>query len=331
MKDFVSNSKLIDEWDWNKNNELGFNPNKLTLGSGKKPWWICKLCGHSYTASVDHRNNGRGCPNCAKGYQTSSQELKLYFYVKKYFGDAISGYSDKNNNITEIDVYIPSLRIGIEYDGGRWHQNIENDKFKDHACVLNGIYLIRIREQKCPKYESTCTFVNLTNESMDELKNAFCQIFHILHIDDIDINFDRDLNEIENFVIHHTQQNSLLNKFPEIAEEWNRTKNGNLKPDNVSQFSSKRVWWQCTCCGCEYVASVSNRTRKHSGCPVCAGNHPKVVYCQELDRIFNSTGEAERETGVFHGHISRCINGKLKHAGRHPITGIPLTWIEMKI
>ena len=36
MKDFVINSDLIDEWNWENNNELGLYPDALTLGSGKK-------------------------------------------------------------------------------------------------------------------------------------------------------------------------------------------------------------------------------------------------------------------------------------------------------
>ena len=331
MKDFISNSNLIDEWDWEENNGLGFNPSKITLGSGKKTWWICKLCGHHYQASVDQRSRGRGCPNCAKIYQTSSQELKLYYYVKQYFSNAISGYNDRNNNITEIDIYIPDLHIGIEYDGSRWHKDVQKDKIKDQACNLNGINLIRIREPKCPKYESMCTFIDLKDNSTNELRNAFIQIFQILKISDVDINFDRDLHEIESFIVHHIYKNSLLNKFPAVAAEWHPTKNGSLMPSNVLPFSEKRIWWKCSCCGYEYITTVSNRTDKNSGCSKCVGNYPKNVYCPELGRMFSSINEAERETGVFHGHISRCINGKLKHAGKHPATGIRLTWEEVKI
>ena len=92
--------------------------------------------------------------------------------------------------------------------------------------------------------------------------------------------------------------------------------------------SDKRVWWVCLKCGHEYIAMVSNRVDKHSGCSKCAGNYAKQVYCPELGMGFLSMGEAERKTGVFHGHISRCIKGELKHAGKHPITGQRLTWEE---
>ena len=40
-------------------------------------------------------------------------------------------------------------------------------------------------------------------------------------------------------------ENSLMAKCPEIAEEWDYDKNGNLTPQNVVCFSSQYVWWIC--------------------------------------------------------------------------------------
>lgn len=326
MKDFVINSVLMDEWNHEKNNELNFYPDKITLGSGKKVWWTCKHCGHEWMSIVCDRNLGKGCPKCARVYQTSFNEMKIYYYIKKYFQDAISGYSDKNNNISELDVYIPSLNVGIEYDGAKWHQNIDVDLRKDEVCEKNNINLIRVREPKCPSYQSNCMFIYMKNLSENELQNVILTILQVLRIDQPDINFNRDCGDIESLISYNRINNSLAEKFPDIADEWHPTKNGNLKPENILPFSEKRVWWMCKHCGHEYITTASNRTDKHSGCSKCFGNYPKRVYCPELDKIFDSMGDAERQTGVYHGHISRCINGKLKHAGKHPDTDEPLTW-----
>ena len=72
-KRYVSdNAQLMAEWDWEKNNELNFNPEKLTFGSNKKAWWKCSK-GHKWQASISNRNIGNGCPCCGgqmilKGY-----------------------------------------------------------------------------------------------------------------------------------------------------------------------------------------------------------------------------------------------------------------------
>ena len=55
------------EWDWEKNNELGLRPDKLTYGSNKKAWWKCSK-GHEWQASIYSRNQGNGCPYCSGFY-----------------------------------------------------------------------------------------------------------------------------------------------------------------------------------------------------------------------------------------------------------------------
>ncbi|MBQ4558636.1 MAG: zinc-ribbon domain-containing protein [Clostridia bacterium] len=52
------------EWNWEKNDGLGLNPEILTLGSGKKVWWKCSK-GHKWQARIADRNKGRGCPYCS--------------------------------------------------------------------------------------------------------------------------------------------------------------------------------------------------------------------------------------------------------------------------
>lgn len=38
----------------------------------------------------------------------------------------------------------------------------------------------------------------------------------------------------------------LANLNPELTKEWNHKKNGNLKPNDVTVSSGKKVWWICT-------------------------------------------------------------------------------------
>ena len=61
--------------------------------------------------------------------------------------------------------------------------------------------------------------------------------------------------------------NDLQTKYPELAEEWHPTKNGNLKPTDITCGSSKKVWWLGKC-GHEWDAVVSSRSKGH-GCPYC--------------------------------------------------------------
>lgn len=63
---------------------------------------------------------------------------------------------------------------------------------------------------------------------------------------------------------------SLLDRFPELSQEWHPTKNGLLLPSAVRPGSGKKVWWLGKC-GHEWDAPPTSRTCKNSGCPVCVG------------------------------------------------------------
>lgn len=54
----------------------------------------------------------------------------------------------------EIDVYVPSLNLGIEYDGIYFHnskQSIEREQRKNEFCKDKGIRLIRVKETRTSK------------------------------------------------------------------------------------------------------------------------------------------------------------------------------------
>lgn len=191
---------LAMEWNYEKNGEL--LPTQISRGYGHKVWWTCNVCGYEWQAAPNSRDNmGSGCPACSKGCSVSSQEITLYYYVNKYFDDAIHGYSDKSIGITELDIYIPSLHVGIEYDGARWHEDVTRDKRKDVACYNNNIKLIRVREPKCPIYDSNCDFIYLENRSKKTLESACVNVLHSIGVKNIDVDFKRDALEIDQLVM----------------------------------------------------------------------------------------------------------------------------------
>eukprot|EP00128_Syssomonas_multiformis_P005648 Colp12_sorted_trinity150504_noHs@26798 len=65
-----------------------------------------------------------------------------------------------------------------------------------------------------------------------------------------------------------TSTNTLLAKYPAVAAEWHRTKNGNLTPKDVAYGSNTKVWWQCKE-GHEWEARVQHRAQGKTGCPKC--------------------------------------------------------------
>ena len=62
-----------------------------------------------------------------------------------------------------------------------------------------------------------------------------------------------------------------LTEFPHLVKEWHPTKNGDLRPEDVTHGSHKKVWWLCSI-GHSYYSVVSNRTKNNTSCPYCSGN-----------------------------------------------------------
>lgn len=182
---------LALEWDYEKNGDL--LPTQISRGYGHKVWWKCKEKGHEWKSAPNSRDNmGSGCPECSKGLRVSVQETTLYYYIHKYFQDAIQSYHDRSIGITELDIYIPSISVGIEYDGTRWHSDTAHDRRKDCACSNNNISLIRVREPKCSEYVSDCFFIYLEDRSKQTLEIVCKHILELLGIDCPDVDLKRD-------------------------------------------------------------------------------------------------------------------------------------------
>jgi hypothetical protein len=63
----------------------------------------------------------------------------------------------------------------------------------------------------------------------------------------------------------------MLTSYPELVKEWHPTKNGDLKPENFTPGSGKKVWWKCSeGDDHEWKIKIDHRS-KGSGCPFCSG------------------------------------------------------------
>ncbi|MBO5395641.1 MAG: zinc-ribbon domain-containing protein [Clostridia bacterium] len=252
------------EWHPTKNGEL--TPYMIAPKSGKKVWWMCEK-GHEWQALVSDRTNGIGCPICSKETHTSFPEQVLFYYIKLYFPDVVSGNRERIG--LELDIYIPSMNIAVEYDGYNWHKDNLNERRKNQLCKENDIFLIRVRENGLELFDDCCCIVRKDRKHNSSLNQIAKEIFsYIDNTIEIDVDVDRDESKIYESYILTTKSKSLESTYPQIAQEWHPTKNGQLKPDMVTFGSGKRVWWICEK-GHEWQAGVNWRVQGN-GCPVCA-------------------------------------------------------------
>ena len=271
----TANPSLASEWHPTKNGNL--TPDMVTKWSEKKVWWLGK-CGHEWRATISNRTHGTGCQICQKELQTSFPEQAVYYYIQKAFTDAVNGDISFGR---ELDIYIPSIRTAIEYDGCYFHKSVRKDRQKNIWCAKHGIRLFRIRECGCPDIEVKDVIIR-KNSKDSSLEEAITELLQRLGIRDQSIDINADRPDIYNNYIVHIKEKSFAIVHPDLVVEWHPTKNGNLKPDMITKSSGKKVWWLGKC-GHEWQAKVSNRSHG-KGCPYCSG-HKAVAEVNDLATI----------------------------------------------
>jgi len=197
----------------------------------------------------------------------------------------------KTNENIEIDIYIPSLKIGIEYDGHYYHskdKNIKQDEKKNNILAQLGVRLIRVRENKCPNIETYGQYtMNCTpKRGYSYLDNVIIDIFEIIKkistinnashtISNFTPDVKRDLNEIYGMICFNYMENNICKTHPLIASEWNYEKNVDLLPENFTFGSRAEVWWKCKE-NHEWKAPISRRTNNVQ-CPFCTGRYADSI------------------------------------------------------
>ncbi|MBQ9355282.1 MAG: hypothetical protein IJT84_06350 [Clostridia bacterium] len=328
----TTHPQLAKEWDYEKNGDL--LPTTVTYGNGKKVWWICPN-GHKYQATILHRTSGTNCPICNSGRQTSFAEQAFLFYIKKIYPDTISRYNEIFKKGMELDIYIPSIRTGIEYDGVFWHKNKrEREERKYQICKKQGIKLIRIREGEnfnCKGIADSCYH----KENLDKKQNLQDLITVVLmdltmwtrktpylHFT---VNIERDTFEIRKYMMD-LSKNSLAIVNPELSKEWYYEKNGDLTPKMFLPNSSQKVWWKCSKCGHIWKTAIGHRT-SNTGCPNCYRLNNKGAKHCEAKHIFQYSkdghfikewgciSDASRDLKINSSNISMCAGHKRRIAG----------------
>ena len=130
-------------------------------GAQKNALVECQLCGEQFkTKAVNCLTGHSGCPNCST--RSSIAEKEIYQWIKSLCPDAVA--SDRSvlkalgKGGQELDIYVPSKKVAIEYNGRYWHSidMIMKSKgvsyaeakryhyMKSYECEKQGVRLIHI-------------------------------------------------------------------------------------------------------------------------------------------------------------------------------------------
>ena len=186
----ICNPSLMKEWNWEKNNKLSLFPDKLSLRSNKKAWWICEK-EHEWEATIDYRYGGHGCPFC------SNYKLLVGFNDLATTHPEIANEWDfeKNGDITPKDIVAGTNKVFFwicSKCGNSWKASVSGRTSRGSGCpVCSGK-------------------VRVTNR----MKTII-------------------------------ERNGTI-KNPLLLKEWNYPRNGSLTPDQFCSNSSKKVLWKCS-------------------------------------------------------------------------------------
>jgi hypothetical protein len=260
---------LVAEWS-PKNTE---SPSQFLSQSHKKVWWVCSA-GHEYEAAISNRFRGSGCPYCSGAKATAGVNDLTTLRPDL----ASQWHPTKNGDLTPADFTLGSA-VKVWWKCVRdhvWKGDIKDRVTRGYGCpycsnrrVLVGYNDLAtthpaLANQWHPTKNKEFTPQMVTAGS-DQPVWWLCEKNHEWQAA-ISLRSSKNgcptcankkvLVGYNDFETHH----------PEIAKTWHPTKNGDLKPNQFTIGSSKKVWWQCEK-NHEWQATISDR--RYYGCQMC--------------------------------------------------------------
>ena len=284
------------EWDWKKNNNLGLDPNKLSIGSGQKAWWICEK-GHKWQAQIASRNRGAGCPYCSGRFTTPGVNDLLTVFPN------IAGEWDfEKNPDTPSNITSRSKRkVWWKCSHGHSYACTVSHRADGNGCPY------------CSNHKVLAGYNDLASMSPELALQWTYERNSPLLPSEVTSNSGKsvwwrcDKGHEWQAAVYSRQNgngcpicsnkavqvgfNDLATCNPELEKEWNYAKNGNLLPTMVTTNSGKKVWWVCSR-GHEWQATVDHRTNGR-GCPICLtdrrSSYPEQALFYYLSKAYPDT------------------------------------------
>jgi len=260
---------LVKEWHPLNN----IYPNDVSRGSHKRVWWIAE-CGHEFDMVIKERTlANNGCPFCS-GKRVNSENCLL-----TQFPDISKEWHPTKNTISPqmITGHSNKKAWWLGACGHEWESSINNrtgsNKRNCPYCANQKACFSNCLLTKYPDIAKEWHPIKNKISPTDIVAKSVKKVWWIGKC-----NHEwqaKVIDRVNNYGCpfcsgHRVCESNCLNKLsPDIAKEWHPTKNENLIPSSVTNYSHKKVWWTCHQ-GHEWQSIISNRTGKtKSGCPQC--------------------------------------------------------------
>jgi very-short-patch-repair endonuclease len=276
---------LMKEWHPTKNKSL--DPTEISKGADVNIWWKCKK-GHEWLATAGNRTHKTGptaCPFCNN--QTSKNEIRIFTELTHVFNNVRHRAKELG---FEIDIFLPDLKVAIEYDGKYWHSQTEKSLFdlKKQKIFLDNQYrFIRIRErplQKTLKHDML-----IGSKKMVTKRDIDALVTWVDHTSEEVIKYTMSSEFLNEAGYNHLiallpappSEKSLAMLLPKLATEWDPKNNGELTPFDFTLGSTHVVYWVCPLNQQHpaYDMPIDKRAIRGQNCPYCSGQRICAANC----------------------------------------------------
>jgi len=145
----TTHPKISKLWHPTKNKSV--TPYEIVAGSPLRIWWQCpKGKDHVWKTEVRKlTERNYGCPFCSLTPQSREELIITHELITIFKGINPKGFKTRvKGKLRSIDIYIPDLKLGIEFDGYYWHKDKRAlDKLKTEELEAEGINIIRVRQK----------------------------------------------------------------------------------------------------------------------------------------------------------------------------------------
>lgn len=302
----------------------GYSYDNFNLcGARNKSYVTCPRHG-DFLVSPNNHLRGRGCAKCV--IKNSSFPEKVFFYYLSQIFQCVSNLKFEFNNFKyEADIFIPELKLAIEYDGKRFHgsqKSVKKDKIKNSIFKANEITVFRVREVGLPSLndkEIFCFDIDSYKPNFKGvLENVFNKIKELFYVDfqEPDINLERDEKIIYSILVNgNFLEKSLETVRPDLIKYWHPIKNLPLTPANIRFNSKNKVWWLYDC-GHE-VEQVVNSVTKGYRCKACFGDEPVEIHQYSMAGYYicsHNSIYSLQKLGFTRANINKCLRGEREYA-----------------
>ena len=354
------NPELAGQWHPIKNGDL--NPTQVTANTSKKVWWLYsydvpkdypvehlrgKRFNFEWQASISKRNEGHACPFfCGQAVCEGFNDLKTVNpELAKQWHPTKNGClkpTQVTANTSKKVWWLLSYDVPMDYPVK--HLRGRHFNFEWRASIGD-----RNKNQGCPYLSGQAVWegfndLETVNPSLAKLWhptkngklkptqvtiNSTKRVWWMYPYDDLKTGKHFDFEWQSSIVTQNTNKrycpylsnqaiwkgfNDLQTVNPRLASQWHPTKNGDLKPEQVTSGSRRKVWWLLPYddkktgmhYDFEWQASISNRARG-ANCPFLItyrGENYIKQYLQKNNISFNTQKKFSDLFGIGDGQLS---------------------------